>query len=70
MRTGDIQTIKLTKNPSGSFEKIWEKEWLMHMGFTEKELKDKDEIEIVCKADVSDRKKLPFCGFGKPESKR
>lgn len=66
METGDIRTIRVKKMESGAFMKAIEYEWLRYIGFSEKELAE-DEITIVIKADVSDRKKIKFIGIGKPE---
>jgi len=70
MREGDIQTITIRKNKeNGSFLKTFEREWLLYVGFSEKEV-DADEITIVVKADRSEHKKLKFIGFGKPVEKK
>jgi hypothetical protein len=69
MRTGDIITFRAKRNASGSFQKILEKDWLLHVGFTEKEL-EADEIELVAKFEVSEHKHLPFIGIGRPVVKK
>jgi hypothetical protein len=68
MREGDIQTIKITKNSQGAFIKVIEYEWLRYVGFTEKEL-EQDSLELVMKAEVSEHKKIPYVGMGKPIKK-
>ena len=67
MESGDIRTIRIPKNSAGAFIKTVEYEWLRYMGFSEKELEG-DEIVLVVKADVSDRKKIKFIGIGRPEA--
>lgn len=68
MHVGDV-TTKAAKKPNNSFMIILEKDWLEYIGFTEKELAG-NEIEIVFKAEISEHKKFPFIGFGKPEAKK
>lgn len=66
MQVGDISTITIKKNPAnGNFPKVIEREWLEFLGYSQKEI-DGEEISLVFKAEVSDRKKLKFIGFGKP----
>jgi len=69
MECGDITTITLNKQKGGSsFLLVYKREWLEYNGYTEKELAE-DEIQVVAKADISERKKFRFLGFGKPEKK-
>jgi hypothetical protein len=42
-----------------------EKEWLEYLGYSQKEI-DGDEIVVVFKAEISDRRKIPFIGLGRP----
>lgn len=68
MQIGDVKTITIKRSPSGSFLKILEKEWLDYLGYSQKEIEG-DEIEVVFKAEVSEKKKIPYLGFGKPIKK-
>ena len=68
MENGDVRTITIKKTDAGAFVKAIEYEWLRYMGFSEKEIAA-DEITVIVKADISDRKKLRFIGIGKPEVK-
>jgi hypothetical protein len=68
METGDIRTVVVKKTDAGAFVKAIEYEWLRYMGFSEKEIAA-DEITLIFKADISDRKKLKFIGIGRPEVK-
>jgi hypothetical protein len=65
MQIGDVKTITIKRSPSGSFLKILEKEWLEYLGYSQKEI-DGDEIAVVFKAEISDRRKIPFIGLGRP----
>ena len=68
MHVEDVTTKPVKKNGS-SFIVILEKDWLQYIGFTEKEL-DGNEIEIVFKAEISEHKKFPYIGFGKPNQSK
>lgn len=66
MHVGDTITKKVNKSISGSFLVVLDRDWLQFCGFTEKELAN-GEIDIVFKAEVSEHKKIPYIGFGKPK---
>jgi hypothetical protein len=64
MHVGDIQSFELKKHPSGSFIRVFTKEELRFLGFSEKDL-DKDELPLVMQADFSKKYKQEFLGFAK-----
>lgn len=66
MREGDVITITIKKNSAnGNFYKIFEYDWLKYVGYDDEDLK-KDELLLVFKAERSEKKKLPYIGFGRP----
>ena len=68
MHVGDIATVKIKLQSNGVYVKAIEKEWLVYLGFSEKEI-DSGEVELVFKAELSDHKKFKYIGFGKPEKR-
>lgn len=65
MQKNDVTTIKLTRSSTrGSYLKAIEEDWLRYLGFSDKEI-DSNEIELVFKADYSDKHKHPFIGIGR-----
>lgn len=63
MYSGDITTKKTYKS-GDSCVFIIEKDWLRYLGFSEKEI-EKGDVELVFKAEQSEKHKQPFIGFGK-----
>ena len=68
MHVGDIITKTVKKYDTSSFTLILERDWLEHMGFTEKELAG-GEIDVVFKAEVSANRHIPYVGMGRRANK-
>ena len=64
MHFGDITTKAIKKPDGGSYLLIVELDWLEYVGFTVKEL-ESGEINIVLKADKSEKHGHNYIGFGK-----